>query len=294
MFGFEKKEPAIAFVGGSIPCDLKMDKVKEYYFQTPFGLVPDPIVEGYIGKKRVLLASKHGKGHVLLPHEIPSAAIIFMLKFLGAKKIVFLSAVGIWDLKITPKDVILTSSYDDRTYGRSPNTFFGGGIVGHIRFANVRCDDLVQDACIVLDDLGLPYHREGGLRVISGPRYSNKLEAKDGQESGIVTVGMTQFPIAPLAKEAECCIIEVTFGTDYCCLPGQKEVCTTDVVEVCVQNAKNAIRIIKGLVEQVDLTEGCACHKWLDNAVITNADFISRNRLLLMEPIFGRVLNHLY
>ncbi len=51
--------------------------------------------------------------------------------------------------------------------------------------------------------------------VIEGPRFSTRAESKMFAQVGGDVIGMTQFPEATLAKEAEMCFANVALVTDY-------------------------------------------------------------------------------
>ncbi len=53
--------------------------------QTPFGAPSDAIVAGRLGAARLLFLPRHGRGHRLLPSELPFRANIWALKKLGAE-----------------------------------------------------------------------------------------------------------------------------------------------------------------------------------------------------------------
>ena len=82
---------------------------------------------------------RHGRGHVHLPSEIPNRANIYAFKTLGMTHVLGVSAVGIMKEHISPGDMIVPDQLFDRTRGQRASTFFGGGIVGHVMFADPVC-----------------------------------------------------------------------------------------------------------------------------------------------------------
>ena len=108
---------------------------------TPFGKPSDEIVVGTLAGKRVAFLPRHGRGHRLLPSEIPYLANIHALRQLGVRHLISVSAVGSMREAIAPGHLCLPDQFIDLTQGR-PRTFFGNGIVGHIPFDKPVCADL--------------------------------------------------------------------------------------------------------------------------------------------------------
>jgi len=62
-------------------------------------------------------------------------------KQLGVEWLVSFSAVGSMRESIKPGDMVIVDQFIDRTASRACS-FFGGGLVGHIQFADPICCDL--------------------------------------------------------------------------------------------------------------------------------------------------------
>src|SRR3954470_23442160 len=107
--------------------------VHEPVIKTPFGDPSDAIIEGVLGDVRMLFLPRHGRGHRLLPSELPFRANIWALKSLGADRIIAVSAVGSLKEEIAPGHLVVPDQFIDRTFSRAA-TFFGGGIVAHVGF----------------------------------------------------------------------------------------------------------------------------------------------------------------
>ena len=78
---------------------------------------------------------RHGRGHRILPTEINHRANIWALRSLQVRWIICITAVGSLKEEYRPRDIVLPDQYFDRTSLWLSYTFFGGGIVGHISFA---------------------------------------------------------------------------------------------------------------------------------------------------------------
>ncbi len=85
----------IAVIGGSGLYEIDGVRVLDTLeVSTPFGAPSDRIAVADIGGERVAFLPRHGRGHRLLPSEVPSRANIWALKSIGVEQIVSVSAVG--------------------------------------------------------------------------------------------------------------------------------------------------------------------------------------------------------
>src|SRR5207253_2738425 len=100
---------------------------------------------------RVAFLPRHGRGHRLLPTELPFKANIYAMKLLGVERILSASAVGSLQEKYVPLDMVIPDQFFDRTRARAAeSTFFGSGIVAHITFAHPVCEelgDVLEESC---------------------------------------------------------------------------------------------------------------------------------------------------
>ena len=75
---------SIGVLGGSGLYQMKeLTDQSSLKVDTPFGLPSDEIVVGTLDGKRVAFLPRHGRGHRLLPSEIPYLANIHALRQLG-------------------------------------------------------------------------------------------------------------------------------------------------------------------------------------------------------------------
>lgn len=283
----------LGIIGGSSFYNLEgLKDQREIVVNTPFGPTPDPVVEGHLGDTRMLFVSRHGKGHRLLPSEVPYQAILFALKTLGATHVIGVSAVGSLHVKIRPGDLAVVRQFSDATHGRA-GTFFGNGIAGHIGFAQPACPNLadmvvsvaqLQSCCKV--------HDRTTLRVMQGPAFSTLTESEANRKMGYHLIGMTSLPEAKLAREAELCYVTLALVTDFDCWHiGAEDVSAEMVTARLAQNVGKAVTVIRGVSEIISAERNCACKTTLDTAVVTDRSIIpDRFRTGDMSPIFGRVL----
>lgn len=284
----------LGIIGGSSFYEFDgMEGKREISVETPYGPTPDPVVEGWFGDTRVLFVSRHGKGHRLLPKEVPAQAIIFALKKLGAEQVIGVSAAGSLREGIRPGDLAVARQFVDATCGR-PSTFFGNGIAGHISFAKPVCShlaDVVYQAARAQD---FNVHENTILRVMEGPAFSTLAESLENRESGRVhLIGMTSLPEAKLAREAELCFVTLALVTDFDCWhAGEEDVSAEMVTARLARNVSKAREVIRRVAETIPAERNCGCGTALDNAVVTDRAFIPDNFWTGdMAPIFGRALN---
>src|SRR5687768_13600403 len=99
---------SIGVIGGSGLYDMAdLAEPRSLTIETPFGATSDPIVVGRLGEVPIAFLSRHGKGHRLLPSEVPYRANVYALKTLGVRYLVSVSAVGSLREELKPLDMVL-------------------------------------------------------------------------------------------------------------------------------------------------------------------------------------------
>src|SRR5215470_7348587 len=157
----------------------ELTDIKEVAVSTPFGDPSDEFHIGTLSGIRVAFLPRHGRGHTLLPTEIPFRANIYAMKLLGVERIISASAVGSLQAELKPTDIVFPDQFFDRTRQR-PSTFFGGGIAAHVSFADPVCPDLVTTLEQVARNSleGVDIHRGGAYICMEGPAFSTKAESE--------------------------------------------------------------------------------------------------------------------
>src|SRR3972149_9173514 len=96
-------EAKLGVIGGSGLYAMEgLADVEEVRVNTPFGDPSDVIVLGTLGVTRVAFLPRHGRGHRILPTEVPSRANIYALKSLGVEHIIALCSAGSFKKEIEP------------------------------------------------------------------------------------------------------------------------------------------------------------------------------------------------
>lgn len=267
----------IGIIGGSglYKMDALTD-VEEVRIDTPFGQPSDALICGKLDGTSVVFLARHGRGHSLMPTELPFRANVYAMKSLGVKYLISASAVGSLKEEVKPVDMVIPDQFIDRTKDRVA-TFFGDGIVAHIAFGDPICKNLAAilgDAVESLELDGVALHRGGTYVCMEGPAFSTKAESHLYRSWGATVIGMTNLTEAKLAREAEMAYATLAMATDYDCWHPDHDSVTVDMVIGNLQkNAVNAQLVIRDVVQR--LTENpppSEAHSALKYAVITPLD----------------------
>jgi 5'-methylthioadenosine phosphorylase len=284
--------PAIGVIGGSGLYQIDgLEKIEELVVDTPFGRPSDSLVCGYVDSRRVYFLPRHARGHRLLPTELNHRANIFALRSLNVRWILSVGAVGSLNEKYAPRDIVLPSQFFDRTSRRSDWTFFGGGIVAHVGFADPTSANLRTIIAQEASELGYTVH-SGGIYVnMDGPAFSTRAESEFHRKMGFDIIGMTNLPEAKLAREAEISLASMNFVTDYDCWKIEDEpVSAQTVIGHLVANADAARKILPGVIEEIPREANWPEHRVLDFALVTDRKLWPEATVKRLEIILKRFL----
>jgi 5'-methylthioadenosine phosphorylase len=281
----------LGVIGGSGVYDMEtLTDIEQVKPQTPFGEPSDAIVVGMLSGQRVAFLPRHGHGHRISPTELNSRANIFALKSLGVERIISISACGSLREDYAPRHIVIPDQLFDRTRER-PLSFFGGGLVVHISFAEPFCPDLSQALYKAATAAGATVHKGGAFVTIEGPRFSTKAESNVFRQWGMDIIGMTAVPEAQLAREAEICYATMAHVTDYDVWHETEETVTVEaVVKNLLANAEVAKQAIQNLVPMLPEKRTCACQHALREAIITNPDAIPEQVKKDLGLLIGKYL----
>jgi 5'-methylthioadenosine phosphorylase len=285
----------IGVIGGSGLYGIsELTEVEEVTVSTPFGDPSDAFHIGTLSGTRVAFLPRHGRGHTLLPTEIPFRANIYAMKLLGVERIISASAVGSLREELKPTDIVFPDQFFDRTRQR-PSTFFGSGIAAHVSFADPVCTDLLttleQIARTGLQRVDI--HRGGTYICMEGPAFSTKAESETYRSIGMSVIGMTNLQEAKLAREAEICYATMALVTDYDCWhPDHDSVTVEMIIDYLNRNAENARKLIALAVAQLaDKPRVCKCGQSLRHAIITSPDRITPEAKLRLKAIIEKYVS---
>ncbi|MEL6261552.1 MAG: S-methyl-5'-thioadenosine phosphorylase [Cyanobacteria bacterium J06626_6] len=267
----------IGVIGGSGLYQMDdLSDIQEIKIDTPFGPPSDALIVGKIDGISVAFLARHGRGHTLMPSELPFRANIYAMKSLGVEYLISASAVGSLKSEAKPVDMVIPDQFIDRTKNRT-STFFGDGIVGHISFGDPVCHNL---AAVLADAVesqhleGVTLHRGGTYVCMEGPAFSTKAESNLYRSWDATVIGMTNLPEAKLAREAEMAYATLAMVTDYDCWhPDHDSVTVEMVIGNLQKNAVNAQQVIKAVVHRLnEQPPASEAHSALKFAIITPLD----------------------
>ncbi len=279
----------IGIIGGSgLYAMPGLTKVKEVRVKTPFGAPSDAYVCGTLEGRKVAFLARHARGHRLLPSELNFRANIHGFKQLGVERIVSISAVGSLKEEHHPLEFVIPNQFFDRTRHRV-DTFFGGGVVAHIAFADPVCGELagvVEAAC---RKAGVTGKLGGTYLCMEGPQFSTRAESNVYRGLGMDVIGMTNLQEAKLARAAEICYVTVAMVTDYDCWPPHHASVTVDqVIAVLLKNAENAARVVRETVAAMPKSRSCQCGSALAHAILTDPKKIPAAATKKLKLIIGK------
>ncbi len=267
---------------------------REIALDTPFGAPSDAVTVGTLDGVPVAFLARHGRGHTLLPGEIPFRANIWALKQLGVDYLLSVSAVGSLAEQMAPRDMVLPDQFIDRTFRRD-GTFFGQGAVAHVGFARPVCGELSDVVAAAFADCRLPQtrlHRGGTYVCIEGPAFSTYAESQLYRSWGATLVGMTNLPEARLAREAEIAYATLALVTDYDCWhPDHASVTAEMAIGNLLHNADNAQAVLRACIKRLAAAPPPSeAHHALQQALITPVSAMSAAVRERLAPLLQRYL----
>ncbi|WP_448580655.1 phosphorylase family protein [Thermaurantiacus sp.] len=259
---------------------------------TPWGEPSDALLEGMLGGLPVAFLPRHGRGHRLLPAEVPYRANIAALKLAGCTAVLALGAVGSFQEHLCPGSFALVEQIVDETRAR-PATFFGDGIVAHVSLAEPVAHDLGDRVIGAAGSIGLPLHRGATYLAMEGPQFATRATSRLRRAAGIDVVGMTAMPEAALAREAELAYALVAMVTDFDSW-SSTHVTTSEVVRVMDENGANARRLVEATArvlarDPLPLPSAQGWERALDGAILTAPSAWPIEARARLKAIAGRL-----
>ncbi|MHB9111131.1 MAG: S-methyl-5'-thioadenosine phosphorylase [Thermoleophilia bacterium] len=277
----------IGVIGGSGFYEL-LENPQIERVSTPFGEPSDVVTIGEIAGREVCFLPRHGKGHRIMPTDLPFRANIMAMKQLGVEWIISASAVGSMQKHIEPGHIVIPDQFIDRTRQRR-STFFGDGCVAHVSFADPVCPDLSKLLAETGRDVGANIHESGTYLCMEGPQFSTRAESNLYRSWGVEVIGMTNLQEAKLAREAEICYATLALSTDYdCWYEGEEEVTMMMVIETMDNNVATAIKIVEAAVPRIPEKRECICASAMEYGIITAPEVIPPETKEKLKDIIGK------
>jgi 5'-methylthioadenosine phosphorylase len=261
----------LAVIGGTGLYNIEgLTDVKEVRPETPFGQPSDAIIVGKLGGEGIAFLPRHGKNHTINPTNVPSRANVYALKALGVDFIIASNSCGSFKEGLKPGHLLVPDQVIDRTRQRC-STFFDGGIVAHIAFAEPFCPVLSDIVYKAAKEAGAIVHKGGTFLAMEGPAFSSRAESKLYKSWGVDVIGMTVLPEAKLAREAEICYASIACITDFDSWHESKEAVSVGAVLTIMRRnielAKKTIRLAAGRLPR---QRQCPCADAIGPAIVTD------------------------
>jgi 5'-methylthioadenosine phosphorylase len=286
----DKESAEIGLIGGTGVYDPEMlEDAKEIKVYTPYGKTSDLLTVGIFKGRKIAFIPRHGRGHTIPPHKVPSRANLWALKELGVTRVIGPGAVGSLRLEYDTRDFVITDQFIDRTKKRL-DTYYDGGQVCHMDVQDPFCPDLRKLCFDEAKNLGLKVHKKGTYICIEGPRFSTIAESKMFRHWGGDIIGMTVYPEIVLARELEMCYVSIATITDYdvwagscskCGVVEYAEKCPNcggpvkqygvsieEILAVMDDNAKNLKKLLENVIPKIPEERKCPCRDLLKSSLI--------------------------
>ncbi len=288
------KPVRIGIIGGSGLYRMEgLTDVEEHVIQTPFGEPSDAFLVGKLDGVDVVFLARHGRGHALIPGQIPFRANIYAMKKLGVQYLLSVSAVGSLREGIAPLDMVLPDQFIDMTRRRE-STFFGDGAVAHVAMADPVCSVLAQvlaDAHAQVSQSSSwrdhKLHRAGTYVCIEGPAFSTRAESHWYRSMDGAVIGMTNMPEARLAREAEIAYATLALVTDWDCWNPHQACVTAEMAIANLQgNAMRAQELLLVAIGKISRSWPIStAHEALRSALVTPPSKMPTEARVRLESI---------
>ena len=234
------KKYKIGVIGGSGIYTLKNYKVFASNTSTDHKSSKSPLEKYSINGHEIYFVSRHGIGHVLLPHEIDYKKLIENFSNLRVDFIISFCTVGSLNKKYRPGDYIVPIDIIDFTHGRIGSKYtLDNKHVDTKPLFNAALVELIKNS---FDKVRMDFINDGILGVIEGPRFATYAEQKMFKKIGCDFLNMTQMPETYLAHVFSIPYISLCHVTDF----------TTTVDKRYNINSRSAIVTFKSNVEKIE------------------------------------------
>jgi len=226
---------------------------------TPYGDPSDNFILGTVKGRSFAFLARHGRNHTIPPHAINYRANIWGMKALGVKRIISPAAAGsLQPEKVKLGEFVIADQLFDRTMGVRKDTFFDGGTIAHLPFAEPFCPELRKVAVDTAAEVNYKVHDRGTYVCINGPRFSTRAESMFYHNQGWDVIGMTAYPEAALAREAGICFVNISMPTDYD-VHGEETVTHEMVLKTMSENVDRVRKLTFEMISHIPKEASCEC-----------------------------------
>lgn len=287
------QQALIGIIGGSGLYQMEaLQNAQEYALSTPYGAPSEVIVTGLVHGIPVAFLTRHGRGHRLMPSEVPYRANIHAMKQMGVRYLISMSAVGSLKEEMKPLDMVLPDQFIDLTRRRD-STFFGDGAVAHVSMAQPVCLNIADVLARAVEEVSttdsITLHRGGTYVCIEGPQFSTQAESHWYRSMGASVIGMTNMPEAKLAREAQIAYATLAMVTDFDCWHPHEEHVTAELaIANLMKNTERAQRIVTAAIRIMGKERPASiAHNALANGLVTQASDMAPETHHRLNKIIG-------
>ncbi len=258
----------IGIIGGSGLDDPRILKdAREINVTTPFGVPSSPLTLGTISGVEVVLLSRHGRKHTIMPTNVPFRANIWALKEYGCTHVIASSACGSLREDIEPGHLVFPSQFIDRTTKRAA-TFFDQDRVCHISMEEPFCPQCRTLLAAIATERNFAHHVDRTVITIEGPRFSTRAESRMFRSWGADVINMSTVPEVVLAREAGMCYQVIAMATDYDCFMDHRDnVSWEQIVRTMTANVEKVTQIFVDAIPRLPDWQ-CACREAIHSALV--------------------------
>ncbi|NKI34416.1 S-methyl-5'-thioinosine phosphorylase [Wenzhouxiangella sp. XN79A] len=192
---------SIGIIGGTGALAL-YEPLETAALTTPFGPPSARPVRVAIGDRSAWFLARHGNPHRIPPHRVNYRANLHVLRTLGCRTVIAVSAVGAVDPALPAGALVAIDQVIDYTWGRL-HTYSDGpsAPLRHVEFAQPFEGEARRALIEAASELGESLVPEGCYGATQGPRLESAAEVRRLARDGCTVVGMTAMPEAGLARE---------------------------------------------------------------------------------------------
>lgn len=194
---------ALAVIGGTGLYKLAaLNDAQAVVRTTPYGDPSGPVRIGRFGTHRLAFLARHSEQHALPPHKVNYRANLWLLKEIGAARVLAVNAVGGITERYAPSAIGVPDQIIDYTWGRIA-TFCEeqGTDVLHVDMTEPYTASLRTALLAAAHVAQIPVVVGGCYGATQGPRLETRAEIARLRRDGCDLVGMTGMPEAGLARE---------------------------------------------------------------------------------------------
>jgi 5'-methylthioadenosine phosphorylase len=248
----------ITGTGIALPADFHVEPIEVH---TRYGTAHP--MRAAKGGEDLIFLPRHGRDHVLLPHQINHRANIAALAKLGVERIFATNAVGALRKDLPPGSLVLLSDFIDFTRSKTVTMHAPSTAEdlphAHTDFSQPYCPELRSVLLAQAAERALPIHGEGTYICVDGPRFETPAEVRLFASWGADVVGMTGLPEAILARECGICYAAVAIvanlGTGLSTTPLHHNA----VVQTVGAAARALMELFLHAIPRIPVTRSCPC-----------------------------------